>query len=125
MSKNVNREGLTYGEFRAAALAFCTDANDRVALERAVRKAWQAGEDPTDYAHEISKALAKRARAALARLERDSSSDAKPARVDAEGTAQPLTRLVVHLRPGQCYHGAAHAGRDGIYVNGEERIPLR
>lgn len=112
MSKNVNREGLTYGEFRAAALAFCADANDRVALERAVRKAWQAGEDPTDYAHEISKALAKRARAALARL-------------DAEGTAQPLTRLVVHLRPGQCYHGAAHAGRDGIYVNGEERIPLR
>lgn len=123
MSKNVNREGLTYGEFRAAAFAFCSDANERVAWERAVRRAWQAGEDPTDWAaelprakpdhaNEISKAQAKKAQAALARL-------------DPSGTAKPLTRIAVRLHNQQAYHGAPHASRDGIYENGNERIPLR
>lgn len=120
--KNVNREGLTYGEFRAAAFAFCTDPNERLDWERAVRRAWQAGEDPTDYANEISKALAKKRETALARL-------------DADGTAQPLTRIAVHLHNQQAYHGAPHASRDGVWEhtpqgkalceNGNERIRLR
>lgn len=125
MSKNVNMYGMTYGEFRKAAFAFCNDPNERLAWERAITKAWQAGEDPTDYANEISKALAKKRETALARLERSSSSDAKPARVDADGTAKPLTRIAVHLHNQQAYHGAPHASRDGVYENGHERIRLR
>ena len=110
MCKNVNREGMTYGEFRAAALAFCSDPNERVGFERAIRRGWQAGEDPTDYAQMISKDLAQRARRA---------------RLDPEGTARPLSRIQVKLAQGECYHGGPHASAVGEYVNGEERIPLR
>lgn len=74
MSKNVNMYGMTYGEFRKAAFAFCDDPNERLAWERAITKAWQAGEDPTDYASEISKALAQKAERALARLDADGTS---------------------------------------------------
>ena len=54
-------------------------------------------------------------------LERETA----PARLDPDGTAEPLTRIAVHLRPQQAYHGAPHAVRDGIYENGSERISLR
>lgn len=63
-----NSQGLSYGEFRAVALQACPDPTLRVEWERAVRRAWQAGEDPTDYNAEIAQEMAKRRSTSLSQL---------------------------------------------------------
>lgn len=49
----------------------------------------------------------------------------KPARLDAEGTAKPLTSIVAHVAPNKCFYGAKRI-HDPQLRNNEtgEEIPL-